>query len=85
MKRGDNIEVTLEGEETPAQIIARWKVGGGYYNHFTIREVNGLEYYINLEDNSWNRIPVEQVIIPRANMDRRNEMIMKLNTKILKT
>ena len=60
MKRGDNIEVTLEGEETPAQIIARWKVGGGYYNHFTIREVNSLEYYINLEKtpgigSPWNR------------------------------
>ena len=42
---------------------------------FTIRSVNGLKCYINLEENSWKRIPLEQAmmtIIPRAKHGQRD-------------
>ena len=69
LRKGESIEVLLEGEKTPAQILSRGKVGGDYYNYFNIKTVNGLEYNIDLERNNWERISTEQVmmsIIPRA-------------------
>ena len=69
LRKGESIKVMLEGEETPAQILSRCKVGGDYYNHFNIKTVNGVEYNIDLERNVWERISTEHVmmsIIPRA-------------------
>ena len=59
----------MDGEDTPAQILSRGKVGGEYYNHFNVRAINGLEYNVNLELNQWRKISTEQAmmaIIPRA-------------------
>ena len=69
LKKGESIELVLEGENTQAQILSRCKVGGDFYNHFNIKTANGLEYNVNLEKNHWKKIQAEHVlmaIIPRA-------------------
>ena len=68
LKEGENIRVSLEGEEVAAKVIGRGKVSGSYYNYFNIKDQRGLNWNVNLETASWSRVEEEvmMVLIPRS-------------------
>ena len=68
LKEGENIRVSLEGEEVAARVIGRGKVTGSYYNYFNIKDQRGLDWNVNLETASWSRVGEEvmMVLIPRS-------------------
>ena len=49
LKEGENIRITLEGEEVPARVTGRGKVTGSFYNYFNIKDQRSLDWNVNLE------------------------------------
>ena len=68
LKEGENIRITLEGEEVTARVTGRCKVTGSFYNYFNIKDQRGLDWNVNLEVNDWSRTQEEvmMVLIPRS-------------------